>query len=144
MNTLRTNQRFNGIVMYDREEAIVINCKSIFDMILHIKKGIESKKKRNVYAVVYSSDRRFLWAEEEFSHKAHWNSEDIYKITWLFNRAFGLRGTISENDDGTYDYSFKVKRKVCHIHFDIDNQSFNIIEMDDDIGEKIASWMLAR
>lgn len=144
MNTLRTSQRFSGIVMYDKEEAIMIDCKSIFDMILHIKRGIESKKKGDVYAAIQSPDRKYLWSDEEFSHKHQWNAEDIYKISWLFNRAFGLRGTITENDDGTYDYSFKVRRRVCHIHFDIDNHEFNIIEMDDYIGEKISSWMIAK
>lgn len=146
MNTSRTNQEFCGEIIYatGRKKEIKVECVSIFDMIVHLKDAIDTTKPvlksvcSDVHAFIYSPDRRFLWSYEQFKH-GEWNAEVLYKIAWLFNRAFGLRGTIAENDDGTYDYCFKMKRRLSHIVFNISDGS--VISIDDYITDKVSSWM---
>lgn len=148
MNTNRTNQEFTGIVVFSKKGSdIKLDCNSIFDMIVAVKQGIESPPPetdnviQGVYAYIFSPGGKYVWSCEHFEHKEHWDDNDIFQLAFLFNRAFGLRGTITKQDDGTFDLRFKVKRRMVHVFFDIHNDAVQLIDVDDYITPSVRKWM---
>ena len=137
MNTLRTNSEFLGTIEFDDS---TIRCYSAFDMMSRIRCVLEESSDTPVTAVIYSKGYKLIWSSETFVGSFA-SKENLHKMSRLFNFAFGLRGKIEENQDGTFTYQIKVRRKMCSIIIDIQNQSFTILSIDEYIGNKIASWL---
>lgn len=137
MNTARTNKEFIGVVEFD---GIVIQCLSVFDMMSWIKCGIEHGT-TCTQATIFSRGYKFIWSKEVFNPG---DFDDALKdLSLFFNIAFGFRGRIEKNMDGTYAFYIKVRRTMCVIVFDFEcRNSISIIGIDPNITAKIQSWLL--
>lgn len=136
MNTTRTNKEFIGVVKFD---GMVVRCFSVFDMMSWIKLGIENGE-TNTEACIFSKGFKFVWAKEVFK-PGHFD-DALHDLSLFFNIAFGFRGKIECNPDGTYSFYLKIRRTMCVIVFDFDKRnSFIIINADDYITAKVQSWL---
>ena len=146
MNTNRTSQEFCGVVYYYTNEEIQIieKCSSVLDMISHIVHAIKTDPGENdnkIYACIYSPINKAIWCSEEFIHKDDIDDNDLKSMSTLFNLTYGFRGSVSRISDNEYSFVLKVRRRPCTIIFRLNDQSVEIVFIDEYIGSKISTWI---